>query len=370
MEKTWSRAVWLEGDQEEEGVIPTCWVKNKSVMWPSGTNVLKAMREMKLPEEHWIKFDLVKIKFTSGKKSECEKYSLTTTAEFSSSEEDEVVPRQRKKKRYDDYVTGFDKEQNNLENNGSANQDASKSLNKRSTPSISGKSRQCVETSAESDDEETSRRRLPSPPPVRKSPRKPQGREQSQIPLPPKKRAKTNELSAAVSRPSQIYEDLSSDEEENETESIPRRSPRKHKDSRPKDSSPTQRNFSPTQRRRVTALPPLESDDSERPVDMRSPSTPTASGYPMPTERFQRRVIQLLVEIRDNLRKGDHGRRVEEEQGEFEVPECDQIPEFEEFDNSLDDRELQKKMVLFKMLPLKMITTIAFKLLHQILICC
>lgn len=56
----------MEGDQEEEDVIPTCWVKNKSVMWPSGTNVLKAMREMKLPEEHWIKFDLVKIKFTSG----------------------------------------------------------------------------------------------------------------------------------------------------------------------------------------------------------------------------------------------------------------------------------------------------------------
>lgn len=68
---------------------------------------------------------------------------------------------------------------------------------------------------------------------------------------------------------------------------------------------------------------------------------------------FQRRVIQLLVEIRDNLRKGDHGRRVEEEQGEFEVPECDQIPEFEEFDNSLDDRELQKKMVLFKNVTFK-----------------
>lgn len=31
---------------------------------------------------------------------------------------------------------------------------------------------------------------------VRKSPRKPQGREQSQIQLPPKKRAKTNELIA------------------------------------------------------------------------------------------------------------------------------------------------------------------------------
>lgn len=91
-------------------------------------------------------------------------------------------------------------------------------------------------------------------------------------------------LLLAVSRPSQIYEDLSSDDEENETESIPRRSHRKHKDSRPKDSSPTQRNFSPTQRRRIKALPPLESEDSERPVDRRSPSTPTASGYPMPTE--------------------------------------------------------------------------------------
>lgn len=52
---------------------------------------------------------------------------------------------------------------------------------------------------------------------------------------------------------------------------------------------------------------------------------------------------------------------MEEEQGEFEVPECDQIPEFEKFDNSLDDRELQKKMVLFKKLSLKIITTIAFK---------
>lgn len=101
-------------------------------------------------------------------------------------------------------------------------------------------------------------------------------------------------LLLAVSRPSQIYEDLSSDEEENETESIPRRSPRKHKDSRPKDSSPTQRNSSPTQRRRMTALPPLESDDSERPVDRRSPSTPTASGYPMLTES-EFLVVKFLV---------------------------------------------------------------------------
>lgn len=50
---------------------------------------------------------LLILKMFTGKKSECEKYSLTTTAEFSSSEEEEVVPRQRKKKKYDDYVTGI-----------------------------------------------------------------------------------------------------------------------------------------------------------------------------------------------------------------------------------------------------------------------
>lgn len=50
----------------EESVIPNCCVKNKSVRWPSGTNVMKAMRDIKPPEEHWLKFDLMKIKFTSG----------------------------------------------------------------------------------------------------------------------------------------------------------------------------------------------------------------------------------------------------------------------------------------------------------------
>lgn len=55
-----------------------------------------------------IDFQIINFsKMFTGKKSECEKYSLTTTAEFSTSEEEEVVQRQRKKKRYDDYVTGI-----------------------------------------------------------------------------------------------------------------------------------------------------------------------------------------------------------------------------------------------------------------------
>lgn len=31
-------------------------------MWLSGANAMKAMDKMKLPEEHWLKFDLWKIK--------------------------------------------------------------------------------------------------------------------------------------------------------------------------------------------------------------------------------------------------------------------------------------------------------------------
>lgn len=66
MENTWSRVIWKEGDQEEEGVIPTNWVQNKHVMWPKGINVLKAMKELKSSDENWMQFYLVKIKFTSG----------------------------------------------------------------------------------------------------------------------------------------------------------------------------------------------------------------------------------------------------------------------------------------------------------------
>lgn len=46
--------------------IPTNWVQSRHVMWPNGINVLKAMKEFKSPEENWMQFDLVKIKFTSG----------------------------------------------------------------------------------------------------------------------------------------------------------------------------------------------------------------------------------------------------------------------------------------------------------------
>ena len=64
--KKWCRAVWKEGEQEEEGVIPEVWVVGKNVMWPRGVNALRAMNEHRVPEEKRDTFSLVKVKCTSG----------------------------------------------------------------------------------------------------------------------------------------------------------------------------------------------------------------------------------------------------------------------------------------------------------------
>lgn len=64
--KKWARVAWLEGEREEEAVIPLCWVKGKHVLWPKGINVIKAMKALTQPTEKWTKFDLLKIKFKSS----------------------------------------------------------------------------------------------------------------------------------------------------------------------------------------------------------------------------------------------------------------------------------------------------------------
>ncbi len=63
----WVRAVWRERNKEEEGVIPKSWVLDDMVHWPPGIDALKAMKEMRKPEEKWRKFPLIKLKLTSSK---------------------------------------------------------------------------------------------------------------------------------------------------------------------------------------------------------------------------------------------------------------------------------------------------------------
>lgn len=62
----WTRAVWMEGKREIEGVIPNNWIQGDAVKWPPGNNAKKAMDELRTPTEKWRKFKLVKKKLTSG----------------------------------------------------------------------------------------------------------------------------------------------------------------------------------------------------------------------------------------------------------------------------------------------------------------
>jgi hypothetical protein len=128
--KKWSRAVWKEEDHEEELVIPSCWIEGKIVRWPSGSSAVAALKEMKSPGAKWLKFDLVKVKFSSGKfflkdeikayvhlsafkyyhnldlslvlhvdsKKECENYDYTTTGETTEDDSDQELPKSCKQR--------------------------------------------------------------------------------------------------------------------------------------------------------------------------------------------------------------------------------------------------------------------------------
>ncbi|XP_078329114.1 uncharacterized protein LOC111111647 isoform X1 [Crassostrea virginica] len=66
----------------------------------------------------------------------------------------------------------------------------------------------------------------------------------------------------------------------------------------------------------------------------------------MSTERFQRRVIQLLVEIRDQVRQGNSGgRSMTDDRDAFVIREIDSLEDFLQFEFSLLDPEVQAKMM-------------------------
>lgn len=57
--------MWREETMEMEEVIPSCWVKNGGVLWPT-QGAARALKACKEPEESWTKFPLIKIKIQSG----------------------------------------------------------------------------------------------------------------------------------------------------------------------------------------------------------------------------------------------------------------------------------------------------------------
>ncbi|XP_065643006.1 uncharacterized protein LOC136074599 [Hydra vulgaris] len=106
---SYHRAVWLEDNREEEGVLPSAWVQGKVVMWPpSKMNAFKLMKEGVKPNENWRLFRLIKIKITSDCYEDCNSYNLTTETE----EEDQLKNDQQltKKRKRADFATFFEGE--------------------------------------------------------------------------------------------------------------------------------------------------------------------------------------------------------------------------------------------------------------------
>ncbi|XP_062592957.1 serine/arginine-rich splicing factor 4-like [Saccostrea cucullata] len=93
---SWIRAVWVEGEKEEEGTVPDMWIENDTVLWPPVVNSLKFLKERRKPTEKWKKFPLVKIKKKSDNYTECELFDETTTAEVSEDEDRGKRPLKKK----------------------------------------------------------------------------------------------------------------------------------------------------------------------------------------------------------------------------------------------------------------------------------
>ena len=62
---SWSRAVWTEKGKTIEGVLSSNWIQNKYVYWPK-KNAQSCANNHEEPTEEWLKFPLVKIKYTGG----------------------------------------------------------------------------------------------------------------------------------------------------------------------------------------------------------------------------------------------------------------------------------------------------------------
>jgi len=63
---SWTRAVWLEGEREEELSIPSNWIEDGYVRWPKVTNAAKYLQQHTEPCASWLSFPLLKAKYTSG----------------------------------------------------------------------------------------------------------------------------------------------------------------------------------------------------------------------------------------------------------------------------------------------------------------
>ncbi|XP_076153925.1 uncharacterized protein LOC143137569 isoform X2 [Alosa pseudoharengus] len=100
-----ARAVWQEGDNVFEGVLPINWIdeERKVLRWPKKGRA-SAWKNKTNPAGDWLDFPLIKIKFTSESEKECTEFNYTSSAQTDSEDPPELGKRAIKRKQFSDCI--------------------------------------------------------------------------------------------------------------------------------------------------------------------------------------------------------------------------------------------------------------------------
>ena len=66
---SWTKAVWVEDNQELESAVPTVWVDERNIMlWcpRKMLHVVRSYKKQEVPESDWKVFKLIKVKLSNG----------------------------------------------------------------------------------------------------------------------------------------------------------------------------------------------------------------------------------------------------------------------------------------------------------------
>eukprot|EP00112_Aurelia_sp_Birch-Aquarium-sp1_P014821 Seg3223.1 transcript_id=Seg3223.1/GoldUCD/mRNA.D3Y31 product="hypothetical protein" protein_id=Seg3223.1/GoldUCD/D3Y31 len=343
----WSRAVWQEGKRDEEGTVPSSWIKGEMLFWPTGVNALRAMSEGHSPNAKWKQFPLVKIKMKSGDRKLCEDYDFTTAAEMSDDDRDadadatagkvdstkivkrsdpmkdrcrtptppprsELQPTKRKHSHQSSTPQSYDvacsrkrSESNRAASHrGSASSSVSKSYRGRSPQRTSKKFRSRSPSLAETFITQRSR-----------------------------SRSSDSQRSTCEGNPYDVSRRLSANQRNHKSKSA----------SSANSSSISTSSMSISEENDYDSF--QKGLTEQRICKLKTPSRTSGKAandiFPMPEGKFQRRVLYLLTEIRDSLKQ----REAHDSQSEFTIHTIEDQGTFEDLERDLMDSDAKKQMV-------------------------
>ncbi|XP_047123646.1 uncharacterized protein LOC124806625 isoform X6 [Hydra vulgaris] len=288
----WTRAVWMEGDDEEEGTILNKWVQGENVRWPVKINALRALSEGRSPNKNWLKFDLVKLKCCSNDHHTCEDFNFTTDADDCNSPP--------KYKHEPNKVTGYENKIKTLSQSHSSVR--RRNSDKVLEPKVSGR-----------------KSYVTTPPPPHLSDKRKSSRKEFNSP---------KSSSPDISKRKLVVED-------------------------PKYSSPDKKkrklvleDASILRSHQLSASVDLSSSSSSEPLSpvknqvFSNNSTDTMSISVASFQRFQSKVFENFIVLKEMIKS--LGQRYEKDDSPFFIEQLTEIEKFKEFDDTLSEND--KKM--------------------------